>query len=144
MTERKSKFIWLLLRIGIAAVFIYAGAVKIANPAGFAEQVDNYRILPYFWVTIVAIVFPWLELINGVLLLFNRWVSASAFILLVMDFIFIMAIALAMARGLDISCGCFSVEGEGTKIGILKLTENIFLFAIIFMIFKNYIKNSYQ
>jgi len=138
--KRKSKLVNRLLRIVVAGIFIYAGAVKIVNPAGFAEQVDNYRILPYFFVTIVAIVLPWLELICGVLLLSDRWLSASALILLVLNFIFIVAIASAMLRGLDISCGCFAVADEGAKIGIQKLVEDAVLLTVNLVIFRDSLK----
>ncbi|NOZ62319.1 MAG: DoxX family membrane protein [Calditrichaeota bacterium] len=141
MTDKgKSRLINWLLRIIIAGIFIYAGAVKIANPAGFAEQVDNYRILPYFFVVITAVVLPWLELICGMLLLTSRCLSASALILLVLNFIFIVAIASALVRGLDISCGCFAVGAEETKIGMQKLAEDIVLLAMNVVIYRNSLK----
>ena len=35
-----------LVRWGIGLLFLYAGAVKIADPSGFARAVEAYRILP--------------------------------------------------------------------------------------------------
>ncbi len=139
--EKKRKLLWQLLRIFIAVIFIYAGTIKIADPAGFAEQVDNYRILPYFFVTLVAVVLPWLELLCGILILVNRLFSVSVLILSILNFIFIIAIISALIRGLDISCGCFSVNEQSAKIGIFKLIEDIVLFGIILLLFRFSLKN---
>ncbi|OQX87168.1 hypothetical protein B6D60_04425 [candidate division KSB1 bacterium 4484_87] len=132
-------FDW-VLRMVVAGIFIYAGVIKILNPASFADQVDNYRILPYFLVAITAVVLPWLEVICGILLLTGRWRAASSLILLGLSFIFVLAVASAMIRGLDINCGCFSVEGEGEKIGASKVIEDVLLFAANFVLFRRSLK----
>ncbi|MBD3290046.1 DoxX family membrane protein, partial [candidate division KSB1 bacterium] len=69
--ERRSnlKYFIYLLRWVIAALFIYAGVSKILDPATFAEDIDNYRILPYLLVSIVAVVLPWLEVLCGISLI---------------------------------------------------------------------------
>jgi len=113
----------------VAVVFIYAGLVKIINPAAFAEQVDNYRLLPYFMVTLVAVILPWLELFCGLLLLFGRWLPGATMVLMLLNVIFLIAIISVLARGLDISCGCFSTGDEGARIGTQKLIEDLLLLA---------------
>lgn len=121
------KWMFLALRWFIGALFIYAAIAKIANPMAFAAQVDNYRLLPYFWVTLVAAILPWLELACGLLLIFGKWLPGTTLVLVILNLAFLIAIITALAKGLDISCGCFSVGGEGTRIGIKKLIENILL-----------------
>ena len=130
-----------ILIVFVAVIFIYAGAVKIINPAAFAESVDNYRMLPYFLVSIIAIILPWLELICGILLLTQRWRTASALILLGLNIIFVIAITSALIRGLDIGCGCFSVEGEGIRISVQKLVEDLALLAANAVIFLRSLKS---
>ncbi len=135
MKSDRMKWIFLALRWAIGAIFIYAAIAKIANPMAFAEQVDNYRLLPYFLVTLVAAILPWLELFCGLLLIVGKWLPGAALILLALNLIFLIAIISALAKGLDISCGCFSVSGEGTRIGIKKLIENVLLSLVTMAIY---------
>jgi len=122
-----------VVRLILAGLFIYAGVTKIINPADFASDVDHYRILPYFFVTVVAVILPWMEVICGGLLLANRWVQSSSLLVLLMMTVFIIAIASAMARGLDIECGCFA--SGATKVGLPKLIEDIVLWIGAFFVF---------
>jgi len=41
------KFIWRAVDLIVAAVFIYAGAIKALDPIRFADDIDNYKILPW-------------------------------------------------------------------------------------------------
>lgn len=135
MKSDNIKWIFLALRWIVAVIFIYAGLVKIMNPAAFAEQVDNYRFLPYFLVTLVAAILPWLELGCGLLLILGRWLPGATLVLVALNLIFLVAVIAAMAQGLDISCGCFSVGDEGTRVGIKKLIENIALLLVTIVIY---------
>ncbi len=123
-----------LLKWLIAALFIFAGISKILDPATFAKDIDNYRMLPYLLVTLMAIILPWLEVLCGIFLIIGNWKKGAAFLLLLLTFMFLIAISSAMARGLDITCGCFSRTLEGTRVGYSKLIEDIFLFFIIILI----------
>jgi hypothetical protein len=60
----------------LAAVFIYAGAVKALDPVQFASDIDNYKILP--WPVSVALAFylPWLEILCALGLVFNFCIAA--------------------------------------------------------------------
>ena len=118
----------------VAAIFIFAGISKILNPAAFARDIDNYRLLPYFLVSIMAIILPWLEVLCGIFLIFGRWKKGAAFILLFLTFIFMIAIGSAIARGLDITCGCFSMTTAGTRVGYTRLSQDIVLFGVIALI----------
>ncbi len=128
MTERSKNIIVLLIRWLLAAVFIYASLDKIWNPAGFAASIDNYRMLPYMLIALMAAILPWLELACGVALLLGRWQAGAALLVMGMNAVFIVAIASAMARGLDISCGCFTTSTAGARIGAQKVLEDIGLF----------------
>jgi len=128
-----NKFI-LVLKWLVAVIFIFAGVSKILNPDVFARDIDNYRIFSYFLVTIIAIVLPWLEVLCGVFLIFGKWQKGAAVTLLILAFMFLVAISSAMARGLDITCGCFTMTTEVTKVGYLRLAEDMILFGIIILI----------
>ena len=118
-----------LLRLGLGALFIFASFSKIADPAGFAASISNYRMLPELLVALMAAVLPWLELLCGLALLLNRWTPGASLLIVLMNAVFIVAIASAMARGLDISCGCFSTSGAGSRAGLARLLEDLLFLA---------------
>ncbi len=141
MQSKKWDYIILILRWLVAATFIFAAVGKIINPAQFAEDIDNYRMLPYLLVTIMAVVLPWLELLCGLFLIFGKWKKGAALILLSLCFIFLIAISSAIVRELDISCGCFAVSPEAIKIGYTHLVEGFILLCMVFIVYLKLIKS---
>jgi len=121
-----NKYLLLLSRIILGFIFIYAGMEKISAPEEFARVINNYKLLPYSFINIAAIILPWIEVTAGILLIFGISVNENAFIISTLLGIFIIAIAVSLFRGLNIDCGCFGTSG-GTKIGIQKLLENFLL-----------------
>jgi len=134
MKGKNRNQIFLALRCIVAGIFIFAGFQKLLQPDVFAEHIDNYRMLPYLLVALLAIVLPWLELLAGGLLLFGSWKRGAAFILLLLSGMFVIAIGSAMVRGLDISCGCFSMSDEAARVGLVRLIEDLILFALIIVL----------
>lgn len=101
-----------LIRIALGVIFIYAAVPKILRPDEFADAINNYRILPYFLINIMAICLPWVELFFGAFLVLGIRIKAASFGVLLLIVVFISAILSAWARGIDINCGCF---GTGTE-----------------------------
>jgi putative oxidoreductase len=99
--------IWRALDIILAAVFIYAGVIKALDPAGFANDIDNYKILPWAISVRLAFYLPWLEIFCGLALITRRIYLGALSVLASLTSIFIIASLVAKARGLDITCGCF-------------------------------------
>lgn len=112
------------LQVGLGLLFIYASLDKIWNPALFAKAISNYRILPLPLLHISAIILPWLELLCGLALVFNRFQRAAWTIVGGLLLIFILAIISAMMRGLDFNCGCFSMTNEEANMGLKKVLQN--------------------
>jgi len=109
----------------VGGVFLYAGAVKIMDPHGFAKNVYHYQLLPDLWVNLSALIMPWLELVTGAALIFQpRWRRGAAAWIFLMLFAFTGAVLSGMMRGLDISCGCLSTSPDAAKIGWRKVAEN--------------------
>ena len=104
-----------LLRVALGVVFMVAAADKIASPGAFAQNIANYRLLPYQAINALAIVLPWLEMVAGLLLVVGWWTRAAVLIINGLLVVFIVAISQAMARGLDISCGCFDTDPSAHK-----------------------------
>lgn len=101
-----------LARLGLAAVWLVSGAVKISDTGQTFIAVKAYDVLPSGLVEPVATAMPLLELLLGVLLLIGvgtRWVAGASGLLLL---VLIAAIVQSWARGLTIDCGCFGGGGQ--------------------------------
>ena len=116
-----------ILRLILGGIFVYAGVVKIINPAAFATDIGNYRMLPHEWINLLAITLPWIEVAAGLLLITGPWKRASALAIMLMMVVFLAAISQATARGLNIKCGCFGTV-EGRKVGLIALAEDTAMF----------------
>lgn len=91
----------------IGGLFIYAGAVKVIDPAEFARDIDNYKMLPWQLSVGMGLYLPWLEIFCGLALIVRVLYRGSISILTALLAIFIVITIIAKARGLDITCGCF-------------------------------------
>ena len=115
----------------IGAVFLVAGALKAWDPAGFAVDIQNYRIpgLPWVAGALLALYLPWLEIICGIALIARIGYRGALAITAALLFAFLAAIASTRPRGLDISCGCF---GHGVHRGFwTELFEDAVLLVIV-------------
>ena len=124
-----NKFIIYLARFLVGGAFVFAGVVKIMQPAEFAADVANYRMLPHEMVNLLAVTLPWVELLAGVMLIGGIWPRPSALVILLMTIVFSIAIAQALARGLDIRCGCFGTV-EARRVGLTTLLTDLALMAM--------------
>jgi putative oxidoreductase len=99
--------VWRILDVILGGLFIYAGATKVLDPIGFANDIDNYKIVPWAIGVRLAFYLPWLEILCGLALITRRLYLGALSILAGLIGIFIVASTVAKARGLDITCGCF-------------------------------------
>ena len=100
-------FSWRIVALIIGGTFIYAGLIKAMDPVGFANDIDNYKILPWPLAVRLAFYLPWLEMLCGLALILRFFYRGGLFILTGLTFVFIAASVVAKVRGLDITCGCF-------------------------------------
>jgi uncharacterized membrane protein YphA (DoxX/SURF4 family) len=103
----RNKFVLYAFRLIIGGLFIYAGVIKIADPLGFARDIQNYRILPPAVCLFIALVLPWFEALSGAFLIVGIFKQTSAWLLSFLLAGFIVLVIITMARGLDVDCGCF-------------------------------------
>jgi uncharacterized membrane protein YphA (DoxX/SURF4 family) len=101
-------------RLGLAAVFLTAGGLKVGDLAASGRAVNAYQLMSYDAAKLVGAVQPFLEIALGLLLLAGLATRLSAAIAAVLLVVFIGGIASAWAQGLQIDCGCFSKGGELT------------------------------
>ena len=126
-----NKYIFLIFRLILGIIFIWASIDKIFNPQDFAKIVYNYRLLPDFAINIFGIVLPWTEFLCGLFLVAGFRTRRSALIISILLLVFIIAISIAIIRGLDISCGCFTTDpAESSKIGYTLLWRDSLMLLI--------------
>ena len=103
-------FTWLPhgLRIGLALVFVWAGAAKLVDPRAFARVISGYGLLPEEFLVPVAVGLPALEFIAGLGLLLD--VRGSLETILGLLFMFLLVLGFAVVQNLDVDCGCFSQD----------------------------------
>ncbi|MCF0091573.1 MauE/DoxX family redox-associated membrane protein [Micromonospora sp. MH99] len=99
-------------RLGLAAVWLVAGASKVGDLAASGRAVNAYQVLPYDVATVVGAALPFVELALGVLLLLGLATRLSAGISVALLLVFIAGISSAWTRGLAIDCGCFGSGGQ--------------------------------
>ncbi len=137
MNNKIEKIVVLFLRWFLGVVFIYAAVGKIMDPSTFAGQIDNYRILPYIFIGPMAAILPWVELLCGLLLIIGRWLNGASLLTIAMNVVFIIAIASAMIRGLDIECGCFSLQSQGSQVGLRRILEDVIFLVSAALIWRH-------
>ena len=115
------------------AVFIYAGAVKLADPLRFASDIANYHLLPWPITIRFAFYLPWLEVLCGVALIFHRLFFGAVALTIGLMFIFIGASVAAKVRGIDVACGCFGKTAGNLGFG-WHLALDLALLASLFFL----------
>jgi len=113
-TTTTRNIITLIIRVVVAAVFLYAGFSKAGDPAAFAQAIDRYRAVPRALAVITALFLPWLEITCAIALFFKMLRAGAAALLGACGVVFAVMLAVALARGLDISCGCFGGADAAT------------------------------
>ena len=104
---REMKYVWRIVDLIVGGIFIYAGAIKALDPVQFANDIDNYKTLPWFVSVRLAFYLPWLEILCGLAVIFRFFYRGGLSTLTALIAVFIGATIAAKMRGLDITCGCF-------------------------------------
>uniref|UniRef100_A0A831XLR2 DoxX family membrane protein n=1 Tax=Geobacter metallireducens TaxID=28232 RepID=A0A831XLR2_GEOME len=131
--EPVKKHLTAVLRAGLGALFLYAGIIKIINPAAFAGSVANYQVLSYAGNYLVAAILPWIEVICGALLVTGWRARSAAALVALMNAFFIVLLFSTVVRGLDIDCGCFQQGGEKTTAWTAIFRDTMLLVAAVFV-----------
>lgn len=109
----------------LLGLLLFAGGLlKLGAGWTFAEAIANYRLLPAAANQLLAVALPWIEIVGGLLLIFDLWVRPSALLAAILFGAFGVAAGSALARGLDIECGCFGTGGAA-RIGLGTLAVDL-------------------
>jgi uncharacterized membrane protein YphA (DoxX/SURF4 family) len=101
----------LAARLVVGAVWLYAGAAKLFDPAQSVAAVRAYQLLPGSLVQPVGQLLPVIEVVVGAMLVVGLLTRGAAVISAVLFALFIIGIASVWARGITIDCGCFGGGG---------------------------------
>ena len=96
------------VRAALAVAFIVAGALKLADQRSFVLTIKAFSILPTDLVKPVAAALPALEIVGGLLLLFD--LPGGLAVIGGLLLLFIAVVVNAIRQGLDIDCGCYGPE----------------------------------
>jgi uncharacterized membrane protein YphA (DoxX/SURF4 family) len=109
------KAIYILARLALAAVFLWAAIAKLRDPwMLFAMEIDNMHVIPSAAVEFTARTVPWFELALGVLLAVGVWARYVAPVTTVFIAILFGIVVVLYLRGFQGDCGCF---GPGEQLG---------------------------
>lgn len=104
-----------LLAWTVACVFLAAAWGKIWEPRQFAMDISNYKIVPEYYINLMAIFLPWWEVGAAIALARPRSRPAGAVLIIGMLIMFISAVSYAaLYKGLHISCGCWGKAGAAS------------------------------
>jgi putative oxidoreductase len=99
-------------RLGLAGLFLYAGALKLLDPTAFAQDLSHYRLLPEALSAPLAVGLPVLEVVAGLALLTPTYLRGGAALSALMLLAFSGAMAQAKLRGINLDCGCFGAAAQ--------------------------------
>lgn len=103
-----SALLYRIMRIGLAALFLYAGGIKLLDPKAFARIIAAYEIVPDALLPFVAIGLPALEVLAGLALLFD--IRGSLTVISGLLLLFVCVLGYGIIKDLDVDCGCFGAE----------------------------------
>ena len=104
-----------ILRIGLGALFIYAGGAKLRDIEAFFWDIHHFELTHPDVSLVLAFLLPWLEMFAGLALIVGRLYFGGIAVCTGLSALFLGAIGSAWYRGLDITCGCFGREDNATN-----------------------------
>jgi hypothetical protein len=111
-----------LIRMSLAALFLFSGLSKLRAPYEFLASVYGYQMTGPLVSLMIAAVLPWLEVVVAVCLWGKICYRGALVVVVMLGGVFSTAVAVALARQLDISCGCFIAAD---KIGYATLLRSV-------------------
>ena len=129
-----------LVRFGLAAVFVYAGTVKLLDPKAFSKVLSLYGIIPEGFLPVIAIGLPAVEALAGLGLIFN--VRGSLFAILSLLLVFCTVLGYGILNDLNIDCGCFTQDeiGQQNSLKIALYRDLAMIGAVCFL----FLSRTYQ
>jgi hypothetical protein len=135
LMKNSGLFLLPLLRLGLAALFVWTGVLKLQAPDAAHMAIFQYRLVSWEAAGVLATVIPMLELSAALGLLIPRLRLGGISLCMGLLLVFCGALATALVRNLDISCGCFGTTGAHVP-ALRRLFEDLLLFGICCVLWK--------
>ena len=129
-----------IIRILLAAAFIWSGCSKLFAIQSFIVIIDAYGIIPEPILFPTALLLAFTELVAGIGLLID--LKGSLGVISALLFIFMGVLGYGIFLGLDVDCGCFGpddIEGQafhGLRSALYR--DILMVLGIIFLYFWRY------
>ena len=106
-----SAWLGLVARLVVGGVWLYAGAIKLPDPAQSVAAVRAYQALPSELVAPVGQLLPVVEVVIGAMLIVGLVTRGAALVSALLLVVFVVGIISVWVRGIEIDCGCFGGGG---------------------------------
>ena len=105
-----------IVRIALAALFLYGGVTKLLAPKVFAATISAYDLAPEALLPLLAVGLPLMETIAGVVLILDRPWGLHLITGLLALFVFVLGYGIL--GNLDVDCGCFGAAELDKQAGL--------------------------
>ena len=109
-------WIYRIVRMALACLFLYGGIVKLFDPKAFAATISTYDLVPEALLPVAAIGLPIVEVAAGVALILNRRWGLHLITGLLALFVFVLGYG--VLGNLNVDCGCFGAEELNKQAGL--------------------------
>lgn len=123
----------LTLRFVLGAIFVSAGAVKVAKLDEFETAIDRYELIPWKAVPRLARMIAWGEVMIGIALLAGAATFVASLVAGTMLVGFAIGVAVNLARGRHFDCGC-GTAAVARKISWGLAAQDLFLATCAFLV----------
>ncbi len=127
-----NKKISMALRIALALIFLFSGAMKLFNLDYFFQAIKDYHLIPSSLTIVVGAILVTIEIFSGIFLLANYKVQEVSYFIIILVIFFASIITIKIFEGQNISCGCFGPTKD--TIGINDIIRNSLLILIAFVV----------
>jgi len=132
----KRKSLSWILRMVLAAVFLFAGLVKSTASEQFLVALAPFTFVPEALLSPISFWLPIGEVLIGLLLLIPQTHRFGAALALALLLVFIGVLAWALSQGIVVSCSCFGEDDEPSawKMMVAILRDLIFAGMALWLI----------
>lgn len=110
----------------MAAVFGYAGIIKLLDPQSFSLAVYRYHLIPDQIVNLFSLWLAGFEVVSAIALFCSFRIRLTAlYFQIVLLSAFSAGIAISILRGSQMSCGCLSLSPTQMPVSVTSIVKNI-------------------
>jgi len=107
-----------IVRLALAALFIYGGVIKLFDPKAFARTISGYDLVPEVLLPVAAVGLPVVETVAGIGLLLD--IRGSLALIAALLGMFVLVLGYGISLNLDVDCGCFGADDLAKQAGLVQ------------------------